>query len=130
MAKSCSSKTTSYCVGAILLLVVVVIILALTRKEKPSASPSTPPIAPTSPTSSVESYESRATREQAFMDAKVRSDAVFPYNYWYLTAFPRYIQSWKWGKGQLECADPDSFYPYYWPHNGRGLDMLGYTHSK
>ena len=127
MGKSCSSKTASYCVGAILLLVVVVIILALTRKEQQSASPSTPPIAPTS---SVESYESRATREQAFMDAKVRSDAVFPYNYWYLTAFPRYIQSWKWGKGQLECADPDSFYPYYWPHNGRGLDMLGYTHSK
>lgn len=125
MGKSCSLKTASYCVGAILLLVVVVIILALTRKENVQNQPTVSPTA----APSVESYDSRATREQAFMDANVRSDAVFPYNYWYLTAFPRYIQSWKWGKGQLECADPDSFYPYYWPHNGRGLNMLGYTHN-
>lgn len=59
-----------------------------------------------------------------FLDSSKQT--AFPYNYWYLSQYPIYLQSWKWGKGLPECINPDAFYPYYWPHNGRGWELTGY----
>lgn len=65
-------------------------------------------------------------QDKVFLDSNVENTSdTFPYNYWYLTAYPRYLQTWKWGRGQ-GCGTRGLAYPYYWPHEGRGWQLTGY----
>lgn len=123
----------SYCTAIIGGLVLIVIIVALVYQSKstPSSSPSTSPSSAPStssptPTLSNESYSDTQTPDSFFQSQVTQN---YPYNYWYLTAYPQYLQNWRWGnnvKDFPECADPDAYYPYQWPHQGRGWGLTGY----
>lgn len=112
----------SYCTAIIIGVVLFAMILVLVYSGSQTQQTSTP-----TPTMSNESYDDNTVdnkRADNFLKSNVLP--VYPYNYWYLTAYPQYLQSWKWGKGLPECTDPDAYYPYYWPHNGRGWALTGY----
>lgn len=115
----------SYCTAIIGALVLIVIIIALMYQSNGSSSTPTPTSSST-PMSN-ESYAADTPSSDAFLQSQVIQN--YPYNYWYLTAYPQYLQNWRWGnnvKDFPECADPDAYYPYQWPHQGRGWGLTGY----
>lgn len=114
-------KGDTYCTAVIGGLVLIVMIVALVYQSSLKPTPSSTPSSTPTPSSS-ESYEASPS-----IDPIVSPQ--YPYNYWYLTAYPQYLQNWRWGNNVQqfpECIDPDAYYPYQWPHQGRGWGLTGY----
>lgn len=122
-SKQRSEKESSLCVKLLLALIVIVILIVWWNSSRSESYEMETPYTDNVMDKVMDKVIDKTNRTNFVASAE---GTPFPYNYWYLTQYPLYLQSWKWGKGIPECINPDAYYPYYWPHNGRGWELTGY----